>query len=505
MALNTNIALGVQPTQQPNMLAQYGQMMALKAAQQETQGNEALRAAYASGGDLSNPEFRRKIMAANPQLGSKLINQFSEMSARDVKTQAESLKAIKDSIGLVNSPTEMIDFLKGAYSTPGGALLTKLAPFDRAVANIPQDPKSFEEYKRKFSLSADKLFTSAADELAAKTRIQAANIGAAAPMMNAKLSQRQYDDKLAAGGDIITSLVTDPETGEDVSMQFKRNLKTGNFEPVVIQPPIMRVDISPNSVTSSTVPSGAGGDAPNVLATQVAPQAAPTPNVNALNPNAPAPVTPTFARSPTKDPSGALAAYRKTADGKGLEPIPGGPADPTVQARQSTVKLSAKDIQAREAKYPQATSALKAFEAKTGKFERDIDELIENKKGLDEITGFLAGRTDLSAMSDAGRRALALFNTITAKGGFSELQDMRNASPTGGALGNVSNQEGKQLIDSFGALSRTQSGDDLRKSLATAQSDLQNLRQRMKEAYDLTYEYKRSGDVPAVPSGFKID
>jgi hypothetical protein len=108
-------------------------------------------------------------------------------------------------------------------------------------------------------------------------------------------------------------------------------------------------------------------------------------------------------------------------------------------------------------------------------------------------------------MSDAGRRALALFNTITAKGGFSELQDMRNASPTGGALGNVSNQEGKQLIDSFGALSRTQSGDDLRKSLATAQSDLQNLRQRMKEAYDLTYEYKRSGDVPAVPSGFKID
>jgi hypothetical protein len=168
MALNTNIALGVQPIQQPNMLAQYGQMMALKAAQQETQGNEALRAAYASGGDLSDPEFRRKIMAANPKLGSQLVNQFSEMSARDVKTQSESLKAIKDSIGIVNSPAEMVEFLKGAYSTPGGALLTKLAPFDKAVANIPQDPKSFEEYKRKFSLSADKLFTSAADELRAK-------------------------------------------------------------------------------------------------------------------------------------------------------------------------------------------------------------------------------------------------------------------------------------------------------------------------------------------------
>jgi hypothetical protein len=133
-------------------------------------------------------------------------------------------------------------------------------------------------------------------------------------------------------------------------------------------------------------------------------------------------------------------------------------------------------------------------------------ELIENKKGLDEITGFFAGRTDISAMSDAGRRALSLFNTITAKGGFSELQAMRNASPTGGALGNVSNQEGKQLIDSFGALSRTQSGDDLRKSLATAKADLQNLKERMREAYDLTYEYRGAGaGAPALPPGFKAD
>lgn len=193
MALNTNIALGVQPIQQPNMLAQYGQMMALRAAQQETQGNEELRAAYAQGGDLSDPAFRRRVMAANPKLGSQLINQFSEASARDVKTQAESLKTVKDSIGLVNSPSEMVEFLKGAYSTPGGALLSKLAPFERAVANIPQDPKSFEEYKKKFSLSADKLFTSAADELAARTRIQAANIGAAPGLMNAQLNRERFE------------------------------------------------------------------------------------------------------------------------------------------------------------------------------------------------------------------------------------------------------------------------------------------------------------------------
>jgi hypothetical protein len=212
-----------------------------------------------------------------------------------------------------------------------------------------------------------------------------------------------------------------------------------------------------------------------------------------------------------KDPNAVVPPnYRKTADGQGLEFIPGGPADPAVQAQQATGKLDAKTLAAREAAYPKVTSALKAFEAKTKQFDSVITELIANEKGLNEITGYLAGRTDLSAMSDAGRRALSLFNTITAKGGFSELQDMRNASPTGGALGNVSNQEGKQLIDSFGALSRTQSGNDLRKSLATAKSDLENLKTRMREAYDMTYEYRAdrapsSGGGGAPSSGGVID
>jgi hypothetical protein len=198
MALNTNIALGVQPIQQqPNMLAQYAQVMGIKAAQQEMQGNDELRAVYSQGGDLSDPAFRKRVMAANPQLGSKLVNQFSEMSARDVKTQADSLKTIKDSIGMARSPTEMAEFLKGAYSTPGGALLAKLVPLDKALASIPADPKGFADYQKNFSLSADKLFTSAADELAAKTRIQAANIGAGATMRGQDITDKRLREQMA--------------------------------------------------------------------------------------------------------------------------------------------------------------------------------------------------------------------------------------------------------------------------------------------------------------------
>jgi hypothetical protein len=169
--------------------------------------------------------------------------------------------------------------------------------------------------------------------------------------------------------------------------------------------------------------------------------------------------------------------------------------------------LAPKEIQVREAKYPQAITALKGFEAKTSKLERDIDELIANKDGLNEITGYIAGRTDLSAMTNAGRQALAKLNTITAKGGFSELQDMRNASPTGGALGNVSNQEGQQLVAAFGTLSRTQNADDLRSSLTTIKSDLQGSKQRVKEAFDETYAYRANRGAAAAASqgagGFK--
>jgi hypothetical protein len=145
--------------------------MALKAASQDIQGNEALRNFYASGGDTSTPEGRRRLMAETGAIGSKIIGQQSEIMARDVKTQADSLKAIKDNVGFVSSREGMVDFLNGAYSTPGGALLSKLVPLDKAIAAIPSDPKAFEEYKRNLGLTSDRLFESADAQLSARTSI----------------------------------------------------------------------------------------------------------------------------------------------------------------------------------------------------------------------------------------------------------------------------------------------------------------------------------------------
>lgn len=154
---------------------------------------------------------------------------------------------------------------------------------------------------------------------------------------------------------------------------------------------------------------------------------------------------------------------------------------------QAEQPLSTKDLQKREAAYPQATSAIKSFETKSDAFVTDIEKLRDHP-GLPEITGFAAGR--LPGLTANGRAAQALYDKIVAKGGFQALQDLRDASKTGGALGNVSNQEGKQLTASFGAIDRRQDVKDVREALNQAIGDIQGSKTRLKEAYDMTYSYK---------------
>lgn len=157
--------------------------------------------------------------------------------------------------------------------------------------------------------------------------------------------------------------------------------------------------------------------------------------------------------------------------------------------------LTPKERQVREAKFPQATSALKAFDNTATTLIKDL-ETLANHPGLPSITGIAAGR--LPGITSQGREAQALYDKIMARGGFQELQNMRQASPTGGALGNVSNAEGQRLQAAFAALDRTQDAPSVRKAIRDAITQTQAAKQNLREAYDLTYEYKqRGGATPA--------
>jgi hypothetical protein len=160
--------------------------------------------------------------------------------------------------------------------------------------------------------------------------------------------------------------------------------------------------------------------------------------------------------------------------------------------------LTPKERQQREAKFPQATTAVKTFDNTANTLIKDL-ETLANHPGLSSITGIAAGR--LPGITSQGREAEALFDKIVARGGFQELQNMRQASPTGGALGNVSNAEGAQLRQAFAALDRRQDAPSVRKAVADAVAQIRASQQNVREAYDLTYEYKqRGGEVKPTPT-----
>jgi hypothetical protein len=181
--------------------------------------------------------------------------------------------------------------------------------------------------------------------------------------------------------------------------------------------------------------------------------------------------------------------YRQTNTGE-IEPIPGGP---------TTTNLSPKEIQMREAKFPQANLAVKSFESKSDTVLKDIERL-RNHPGLSSITGIAAGR--LPGVTAQGREALELYEKVVAGLQFKELQDMRNASPTGGALGNVSNQEGTQLRQAAGALSRVQEKGSVQNELDQIAESIRGSKSRVREAFDMTYDYKGTpagGGAPPSP------
>jgi hypothetical protein len=190
------------------------------------------------------------------------------------------------------------------------------------------------------------------------------------------------------------------------------------------------------------------------------------------------------------------AGYRLSADGTSLEPIPGGP---------TTTPLAPKELQAREAKFPQATQALKTFDSAADNLISDLERL-KNHPGLSNITGVIAGRTP--SLTAQGREAQALYKKIIARGGFQELQNLRQSSPTGGALGNVSNQENQSLREAFGALDQTQDASSVRNEIDRIVTNIGGSKNRVREAFDMTYDYKNTtprsnAAPPAAPNQTK--
>lgn len=139
----------------------------------------------------------------------------------------------------------------------------------------------------------------------------------------------------------------------------------------------------------------------------------------------------------------APPGYRWKPDGS-AEAIPGGPAD--IKAGEAGAKSVAK----RDAQIAQAESVLGT---------------IRDAKGLTGYTTAGVGGMLSGVPATPARNLQAKLETVKANLGFDRLQQMRDNSPTGGALGAVAVQELTALQSTVASLDQLQSPPQLAKAL----------------------------------------
>jgi hypothetical protein len=220
--------------------------------------------------------------------------------------------------------------------------------------------------------------------------------------------------------------------------------------------------------------------------------------------------TPVYSGQVTMDPNEAARARSGAGSGAGYNPNVRTVIDPNdpnqtllVDAKvyqpgntlgdegvigiATTATLPAKDIAKREATFAKNRGSMESFTAKTDNLIRSLERL-RSHPGLDRIIGPIQARTP--TLSKEAGSAEALLKNILAQGQFRELQEMRANSPTGGALGNVSNFEVKALQDAFAALDPIQDEQSFRNAIDLVIQQLRDSSGIVQRAFDETYSYR---------------
>lgn len=154
---------------------------------------------------------------------------------------------------------------------------------------------------------------------------------------------------------------------------------------------------------------------------------------------------------------------------------------------------------AKPEKARKAEGALNALERQTGLVTESIDKAIAQADGNPLFnTGFLGDLTKATAGTPAYDLAQTLL-TIQSNVGFDTLQEMRNNSPTGGALGAISDTETRLLQAVKGATAQGQSAEQFKANLATIKDLYAQVLAERKAAF--AKDYGGGGGGAPAPSG----
>jgi len=148
-----------------------------------------------------------------------------------------------------------------------------------------------------------------------------------------------------------------------------------------------------------------------------------------------------------------------------------------------------------EAKLPKLQSSLAAAEAKTSLVRDRIREALPMVNHMSAGVGSILGNVPNTSALDLKQKVA----TIVANLGFEELQQMRDNSPTGGALGAITERELALLQATKVSLETAQSPEQVRQHLVELDRILSEGAARRRDAYLRDVEFARSGTIGADP------
>jgi hypothetical protein len=255
MPINPNIALGIQPVQQPNILGQMAQITAIRAAQQEMEGSEATQNYFAKPkelrGDPSQLLGTKQGQAAYKALNEGQIKQL-EAEQKKINLVGAGAGAVLENPTMETFTTVVSDLVNRGIYTPQQR--------DQAFAAIGNNPSKIKAF-------VTPIFNQA---ISAEKRLS-------------DITSRRNQDVASGASYGQLDLARKKDAREQAELDLIRKVLTGGVTPPATAP------VAPpmgggGGVTSTTQTAPVTGAVPqtNVLADQVAPQSVPDVNVNAL-------------------------------------------------------------------------------------------------------------------------------------------------------------------------------------------------------------------------------
>lgn len=146
-----------------------------------------------------------------------------------------------------------------------------------------------------------------------------------------------------------------------------------------------------------------------------------------------------------------------------------------------------------------AKTAVKGTGDELDRMKAAVLQLKKNAEGLQRITGVMSLLPNIPG--GAAANAQADLDALKSQIGFAVLQKMRQNSPTGGALGNVSDKEGARLEQNLASLDNAQSYEQMVQRLDQIIQYVDQSKELLQTAYDEQFSDVETDAAPPPAAG----